>query len=364
MLNIKLVMIKILNSLYFFVIYLLLGLYFVFFNTLYNTYLSFFLIIFWLFILWKAADYLVDWAGSVAKIYNISPIVIGLTILAFGTSAPEFFVNVLAAIKWQTDLLISNIIWSNLSNLLLILGIASIIAKWLPVNNNTLFKEIPFSFLAVLVLLFLANDYFIDGIDYKNLNFPFSDYISRIDWLVLLSFFVVFMYYVFSIAKSWDIEWLEEIKKYGLFKSIFLIFFWFLGLYLWWELIVNNAKIIATQMWISQILIWSTIVAIWTSLPELVASIVAALKKQIDMAVWNVIWSNIFNIFWIWGISSVIIPVWFDRSLNIDMFILLFSTFLIFLFVYLRKDRKITFYLGIILVFLYLFYLIYTISRW
>ena len=351
------------NRRYIYLLFLLGWLYFVLFQPD-NNLLNLFLIILWLFILVKWADYLVDWAGSVAKIYKISPIVIGLTILAFGTSAPEFFVNVLAAFKWQTDLLISNIIWSNLSNLLLILGIATIIAKWLPVNNNTLFKEIPFSFLAVLILIFLANDYLIDKINFKELGYNFSDYISRIDWLILLSFFAVFMYYVFSIAKNGDIEWLDELKMYSLPKSIFYILLGFLGLYLWWELIVSNAENIAKSIWISQILIWSTIVAIWTSLPELVASVVAALKKQVDMAVWNVIGSNIFNIFWIWWASAVLMPVWVDRSLNIDMFILLIATFVVFLAVYLRKDRKIVFPIGVFLVILYIWYLIFTICRW
>ena len=248
--------------------------------------------------------------------------------------------------------------------MLLILWIAAILAKWLPVNNNTLYKEIPFSLLAVIVLFILANDKFIDKIDYTFLWFSFSDYISRIDWLILLSFFIVFMYYVFSIAKNGDIGWLEELNIYTLPKSIFYLIIWLLGLYLWWELIVNNAKIIAKNLWVSEILIWSIIVAIWTSLPELVSTIVASLKKQVDMAIWNIIGSNIFNIFWIGGVSAVISPVWFEKSLNIDMFILLLSTLIVFLFIYLRKDKKLIWKIWILLVVLYILYLIFTVYRW
>ncbi len=329
-----------------------------------NPILSIVAIIIWLFILLQWWDYLVDWSGSIAKIKKIPPIVIWLTIISFGTSAPEFFVNVLAAIKWQTDLLISNIIGSNLSNLLLILGLAAIIAWWLKVNNNTLYREIPFSFLAVLILLILSNDLLIDWLDWKVLWFELSNYISRIDWLILLSFFIIFLYYVFSISKNWDINWLEDINQYWWLKSLSYVILWILWLYIWGELIVNNAKLLAEKIGISQILIWSTIVAIWTSLPELVATIIAAIKKQTDMAVGNIIWSNIFNIFWIWWASSIIKPVWVEMSLNIDMIILLIATFIVFISIYVTKEKKVTSIIWFLLIWLYIGYLFFTILRW
>lgn len=315
-----------------------------------------FWIIAWFVTLVKWWSFLVDGSSSVATKYKIPPIVIWLTILSFWTSAPEFFVNVIAAAKGETDIMISNIIWSNIANLLLILWTASLIIP-LTVNNNTVFKEIPFSLLAVIVLFVLLNDtFFVTWADFW--------FLSRWDWIILLLFFVIFMYYVFSLAQKWDIDWVDDLEAKLLPTSLIMIVLWLLWLYIWWELIIDNSSILAWRLWASDILIWATIVAIWTSLPELVASVMAALKNQAQMAVWNVIWSNIFNIFWITWVWALITDVNFDPKLNIDMILLTLSTFLVLFFVYSRKDRKISRNEWIFMLIMYVFYIGFLIYRW
>ncbi len=318
--------------------------------------LSFVLMILWIYLLLSWWDALVDGSVSVAKKFKISPIVIGLTIVSFWTSAPEFFINVLAALKWENNLLLSNIIGSNLANLLLILWAGAIVAeKWLKVRDKTLLYEIPFSLLSAVVLAILVNDIWLNWFQYNIL--------SRWDGLILLCFFIVFMYYIYTLIKNdkWNVE--IEVKNYPIYYSLFLILLWILGLYFWGELVVNNAVWFAKKLWVSTFLIWATIVAIWTSLPELVATIISAKKWHTDVAIWNIIWSNIFNILWIWWVSSVINAIKFESKYNIDLLFLIFSTLLLIVLIYSSKKRVLSLKIWIIFVVLYFLYLAFVIWR-
>ena len=310
-------------------------------------------IILWFFSLIMWWTKLVNWWTSIAKLYKISPMVIWLTIISFWTSAPEFFVNVLASFKWETELLISNIIWSNISNILLVLWI-SVMFFTVNIKKNVLYKEIPFSLISCLLLFFLLND--------KLISWG-SNILSIVDWIILLVWFIAFMIYVFKISKSQKDGWdLSEIKQYSVLKSIWLIVLWIIWLYIWWEFIVNNSVILADKSWLSKTLIWVTIVALWTSLPELTASIIAIIKKQPDMSIWNVLWSNIFNIMFVLWVSSLINPIKYDTVLNSDIYVLLFTTVIMFVSAYTHK--KIVKIEWILFVLVYISYIVFVIFRW
>ena len=351
------------KKIYTFVFLLILGIISWFLNWFYQSLwtigilICFCLIILWIYLLVGWGDLLVDWSVSIAKKFKISPLVIWLTVVSFGTSAPEFFINVLASLKWHTELLLSNIIWSNLANLLLILWISAVISKkTLKIKDNTLFNEIPFSFLATVVLFFMVNDKIIDWDKFNVL--------SRIDWLLLLSFFVIFMYYVYSLIKSDKGSININGANLDFLTASIFIFLGILWLYFGWELVVKNAAFFAQKLGVSMFLVWATIVAIWTSLPELVASVVSALKGHTDMAVWNVIGSNIFNIFWIWWISSILHPVPFQTKYNIDIIFLIIVTLSMFLAVFFSKSKNIWKLMWFVYVLLYIWYICFVIWRW
>lgn len=314
------------------------------------------LFLIWFYILIKGADLLVSWASSIALKFKIPAIVVGLTIVAFGTSAPELAVNMFSAIDWKTDLAIWNILWSNIANIFLILWVSSIIYP-LRAQVSTIFKEIPFALLWVIILLIMANDIFID---WASLNV-----ISRIDGLVFLWFFIVFLYYTFGIAKTTghisndD----EDIHEIALWKSILFIILWLTGLTLGWKWIVDWAVEIAKQFGLSESVIGLTVVAIWTSLPELATSVVAAMKKQADIAIWNVVWSNIFNVFWILGLTSTISPLPFNSASNIDVFMTIFATLILFLIMFIWKKSVIEKWQGISMIMMYFTYIWYLVLK-
>ena len=274
------------------------------------------------FLLIRGADLLVDGSASIAKKLKISSIVIGLTIVAFGTSAPEFIVNIFASVQGNSEIAIGNILGGNIANILLILGISAIIYP-ITAKKNTVLKEIPLSLLAAIVLGIMANDMIIDGAGFSG--------ITRIDGFILLSFFIIFLYYTFGITKSDKDIVEEEIKVFSHFKAIIFIVLGLAGLVIGGKWIVDGAIKIAEFFNISQSLIGLTIIAIGTSLPELATSAVAAYKKQSDIAMGNIVGSNIFNIFWILGASAVIHPLPFSTSSNGDIAMTIFASFVLFL---------------------------------
>lgn len=265
----------------------------------YSMILSLILVIVGLVILVKGADFLVSGSASIAKKFGVSSLVIGLTVVAFGTSLPELTVSLLAAIRGNSDIALGNVVGSNIANILLILGITSVLGI-IPVKSSTVWKEVPFSLLAILTVLFLGSDvYFGQGT--KNM-------ISGGDGFILIGFFILFLYYIAGISN--DEENTDSgIKKYSTWISIGLIALGLIGLIVGGKMFVDGAVKIAQLFGVSERVIGLTIVAIGTSMPELMTSIVAARKGQNDIAVGNIIGSNIFNIFWILGISSIFAPI-------------------------------------------------------
>lgn len=306
----------------------------------------------------KGADILVEGSSSIAKKYGISSLVIGLTIVAFGTSAPELVVSALAAWSGSTGIALGNIIGSNISNTLLILGVSAVIYP-LVVKKTTVSREIPLSLLAILTLGFLVNDKLIDGVNFSAL--------TRIDGLVLILFFSIFIYYTFGISKveTTLVEGLteEKIKKHNIYSSLGMIFGGLIALYFGGRWIVDGAIVFATLFGLSEELIGLTIVAIGTSLPELAASAVAAYKKHSDIAIGNVIGSNIFNIFWVLGVSSIINPISFNPVLNIDIIILFSITILVLFVIFFGKKNVIGRWEGITLLTVYFSYIVFLIIR-
>jgi len=270
-------------------------------------------------ILIKGADWLVSGASALAKKKNVSDLAIGLTVVAFGTSAPEMVVNVLASFQGLQDIAFGNIIGSNNFNLFVILGITGLIAP-LSVQSSTVWREIPISFIAVVLLFFLANNFFLSG----------QPGLSRIDGLILLVIFGLFLLYVYKQLKVDPQIDLDSHTKYTTLTIWGLILIGLAGLVVGGRLVVDSAVKLAQEWGISQKVIGLTIVAAGTSLPELATSVVAMIKKNKDIAVGNIIGSNIFNIFFILGISAVIRPLQFDRAFNGDMYFLALGTIVLF----------------------------------
>jgi cation:H+ antiporter len=314
--------------------------------------LQFGILIFAFAILIKGADWLVKGGSSIAKRFGISSIVIGLTIVAFGTSAPELLVNVMASINGNSGIVVGNVLGSNIANTLLILGVSAIILP-LAIRRGTVLIQVPLSLLAIVVLGVVANDILIDG--------GVVNFITRIDGIVMLLFFAIFIYYTFSIAKVKGEP--EEVLRYSLFKSIFFIIAGMVGLAFGGHFVVSSAVNIAKLFNVSESLIALTIISIGTSLPELATSVVAALNKKPDIAVGNVIGSNIFNIFWVLGFSAVIRPVTFAPILNFDVLFVVFITILLFLYMFVGKKDVIQKWQGASLTSLYVAYIVYLVMR-
>ncbi|MDH5719120.1 MAG: calcium/sodium antiporter [Spirochaetia bacterium] len=295
----------------------------------------------------KGADILVEGASDIARRLRISDLVVGLTIVAFGTSAPELAVNIIASVEGNSGIAFGNIVGSNIANTLLILGAASFIYP-IRVQKSTVYNEIPFSMLAALVLFFMANDIIIDNRS--------ENILSRIDGFVMLSFFSIFMYYIYTLARKGKIG--EEIKSSGnVYKSVAYIILGALGLYFGGDWIVTGAIEIARTFGLGEDIIGLTIVAIGTSLPELATSVVASLKKNSDIAIGNVVGSNIFNIFWVLGLSASIRPLPISKGNNPDILVVLFSAFLLFLFLYFMKQHTMKRWQGSVFLFGYVLYL-------
>ena len=254
-------------------------------------------LIFGFLLLIKGADWMVEGSATLAKKYNVSDLVIGLTIVAFGTSAPELVVNGFASIENYPDLVLGNIIGSNNFNLFIILGIVGLISP-IVVKSSTVWKEIPISFLAALILLILGNSFLND-----------TSVITRLDGMILILLFAGFLFYIFKQLKNDLALPASNFQNISNTKILLLILGGLAGLIIGGKLVVDSAITIATNLGLSEKLIGLTILAAGTSLPELVTSIMAALKKNSDIAIGNVIGSNIFNILLIIPISSFINPI-------------------------------------------------------
>lgn len=302
------------------------------------------------------ANGLTDGAASVAKRFKISDLVIGLTIVAFGTSAPELVISVLSSIQGSAEMAIGNVVGSNIFNVLMIIGCTSLVLP-MQVGQGTMSKEIPLVILSSLALTFFANDIILDGGE--------QNVISRIDGLVLLCFFMIFMRYTFAIARNGSEEQSEEqkVKELPMWKSLAFIIGGLAGLIIGGQLFVDGASGVARSLGVSDSIIGLTLVAGGTSLPELATSITAALKKNSGIAVGNVIGSNLFNIFFVLGCSATISPLPMGGINNIDMAVLVGSSVLFWLVGWFFKKRTITRIEGAFLVVCYIGYTAFLISQ-
>jgi cation:H+ antiporter len=283
-------------------------------------------------VLIKGSDLLVDGASAIAKGVGISDLIVGMTIVAFGTSLPELVVNVFAATKGQTDLAIGNILGSCIANILLILGVTAMIHP-VKATRGTIWKEIPFCLLAAVMVAILPNDQLIEG-------GVVASSITRTDGLVLLAFLSVFLFYAFELARgqvaSTDPQ-LREPTPLG--KPMLLVVLGCVGLFLGGKWTVDGAKALATAFGVGEDLIGLTIVAIGTSAPELATSAVAALKKNTDIAVGNVVGSNIFNIFLVLGVTGVITPIALPANVTLDIMMTIVATLILFFSMFVGAER-------------------------
>lgn len=315
----------------------------------------FFLILGVVLVLW-GADKLTDGATGLARRFQVNDLVIGLTVVAFGTSLPEFVTSLFAAIKGSSAISLGNVIGSNIFNTLVIVGMTAL-TRPIWVSKSTLAKDIPFALLSSLVFGVLCLDLWFNATD--------ENYISRGDGLILLFFFVIFMYYTFSIARNKNEG--EQVTEASLVQEASMPY-WKIGLYivlglvglvLGGNLFVSGASGIAADLGVSEAVIGLTLVAGGTSLPELATSIVAAKKGNSAIAIGNVIGSNIFNVFFVLGICSFISPMNATSVSLTDIFILIFSMLLMWGFA--STSRKISRWEGLVMVVLYCSYVTYLI---
>lgn len=300
------------------------------------------------------ANFLVDGASSLAKKYHIPDLVIGLTIVAFGTSAPELIVNILAASKGYSDIVFGNVIGSNNFNLFIILGITGLITP-LMVQNSTAKKEIPISLVAIVLVYLLANDVLFSTGNQPDLN--------RWDGILLFIGFLGFLFYIYKQLKS-DQGLKEEIVSEPVKHNTIIITYIILGLVgLIWggKLVVDYAVKIAEDIGISERIIGITIVAAGTSLPELATSITAALKKNADIAVGNIIGSNIFNFLLIFGAAALVRPINYPMAFNMDLYLLLGGTILTLIFMRTGRRKCLDRWEAAILLIGYLSYLVFIV---
>lgn len=302
----------------------------------------------------KGADVFVDGASLLAKKLGVSDLLIGLTVVAFGTSAPELFVNVMAVIQGQAEITMGNIIGSNIYNILLILGISAVIYP-LTVNKSTVSKEIPFALLAVFICGVLVSDVFLDHESISEL--------TRTDGIVLLSFFGIFLYYIFEMVKEDAKNQEKENKNIAVWKVCLMVIFGLIAMVGGGRLVVDGAVFIAERLGVSKTLIGLTIVAIGTSLPELATSAVAAYRKNSDIAVGNIVGSNIFNVFLVLGVSALIHPIPVGGYMSVDILVVILSTLLLFFFTFTGKKRQIDRWEGWMFLVFCLIYTIFIIKR-
>lgn len=306
-----------------------------------------------LIVLIKGADFLVAGSRSIAADLGVSPLVIGLTVVSFGTSMPEMLVTMVSGLQNNADLAIANIIGSNIANVLLVLGVAAIIRP-LPVQNSTVVSEIPFSLTAALLVGFLANAALFS--ERPELS------ISQLDGGILLFFFALFILYVYKISQENSVVE-EAVPELSRTRAIIYVAIGVAGLYFGGEFVVDNAVNLSMLLGVDDALIGLTIVAIGTSAPELIASAVAAYRNQPDIAVGNVVGSNIFNLLWVLGFTSSVVELPFEVISNSDIVMMIVSSTLILLALVSGRSNVINRAHGIIFVTLYSLYIVYVSLR-
>jgi len=311
------------------------------------------LIVIGFFLLIKGADYLVDGAVGIAKKFNIPEIVIGLTIVSIGTSMPELIVSITSAMEGFSDMAIGNVVGSNVANLLLILGISAILSP-IALKRETRLIEVPLCLIISIIFYFICN---------------IGQNVTRKEGILLITLFVLFIIYTIVMAfkgnefdkEDDEIETVENVqaeKNNNTLKNLFHIVLGIAALKFGGDLAVNNAVKVAEWFGLSEKIISVTILAVGTSLPELVTTVSAAIKKENDIAIGNILGSNIFNMLLIIGVSALIKPITYNISYNIDMYIVMSAAVVLFLFAYIPPKNKMSRMNGIIYLSLYIIYLI------
>lgn len=296
------------------------------------------------------ANFLTDGAASIAKRFRLSDLVIGLTVLAFGTSAPELTVSLMAALKGSADIAIGNVIGSNIFNILAIVGITALIMP-LTMSNSTIRIEIPLTILSSAVLFFMANDRLFDMAG--------ENVITRTEGFVLLAFFLIFLFYTFNMSKGEESP--GQVRQFALPLSIIMVIGGLVALVFGGDLFVDNAAMLAGRMGVSESVVAITIVAGGTSLPELVTTLVAAIKKRPGMAIGNIVGSNLFNILLILGVSSSISPIRIQGITVVDYGIFILSAILLYVFGLFFGDKTIKRFEGSILLSFFICYTVYLV---
>ena len=306
-----------------------------------------------IYLLIKSADWIIDGSSSLSKKLGVSSLIIGLTVVAFGTSLPELVVNLFAAFKGSSEIAFGNIIGSNIANILLVLGIVAVIGN-VKIKSETVWKEIPFVLLATFVLFALTAKTFFNG----------EGLFSWDDGLVLLALFAIFLYYIFQTAlkDKKNIGFVEDSDEPNSRIALKLII-GLVGICLGGRWVVDGAVFIAGQFGLSEFLISATIIAVGTSLPELVVSIIAVMKKNVDLAVGNIIGSNIFNILWVLGIVPLVMPLKIPKFIGFDIGIMFLATLLLFIFMFIGKKHGLDRKKGIMFILFYVLYIAYIIIR-
>lgn len=324
----------------------------------------------------KGAEWLVDGASGLAKKYGISDIVIGLTVVAFGTSMPEFVVNMVAVGQGNTEIAITNVLGSNIINIFVILGATALIYPISSQRQSRRF-DIPWSALGAVLILFFATYHLpswvhIEGWFGVHVNNPSFNELGSFDWgagsmsfisrmggIVLWIFFIFYLWQTLKSAKAGDSD--ESFMPVPIWKALLMIIGGLVGLVIGGEVIVKSATSIAHSLGVSDAIIGLTVVALGTSLPELATSCMAAMKKNCDIALGNVVGSNIFNVFFILGTSACVMPLPGYQGLEWDAIMAAVGSLLVLGFVYLNKQRKIQRWHGAILLLAYTGYLTYRI---
>lgn len=298
------------------------------------------------------AEWLVSGASSLAKKFRISDLTIGLTVVAFGTSAPELVVNLFASATNHQDIFFGNILGSNNFNLFIILGIAGVILP-LKVQVSTVWKEIPMSLVALVVFFILA-------------HIPSSGgemMLGRIDGVILLLCFGLFQYYIYLQIKNYEPEHTAHKDTWPLYKMLILIVMGLAGLVLGGKIVLDNAVLLAKAMGVSEKVIGLTIIAAGTSLPELATSVVAAFRKNADIAVGNIVGSNIFNLLLIGGTVSIVSPVRYSSIFDVDFYILAAGTIVLFINLLTWRKHRLDRWEAALLLTFYVGYTVYLISK-
>ena len=308
------------------------------------------LIIIGFILLIKGADFLVSGASSIAKKFHIPEIIIGLTVVSIGTSMPELMVSITSALEGYSDMAIGNVLGSNIANLVLILGVAAVLQPVI-LKKQTRLIEIPMCLAISIIFYFVCNN---------------GQNVTRADGIILIALFLLFISYTIIMSfkgKEFDKEDSKEEKSVenetlSPIKSIVYIILGIVALKFGGDFAVDNAVKVAQWFGLSEKIISVTILAIGTSLPELVTTVSAAIKKESDIAIGNILGSNIFNMLLIIGVSSIINPIVYNISYNIDMYIMIVALCVLFLFAYIPPKNQVSKMNGVVYLIIYAIYMI------